>query len=251
MFRDLPTIAALGAFFLLAERLFPARPGQRILRPQFGVDFAHYVVNSFVVVAALGLALVPAMVIVAAAVPESVRGAVGAQPVWLQVVELTFVCDVAIYVSHRLTHVVPWLWRFHSIHHSATDVDWLVATRSHPVDLAFMRGSMILAGFALGFSPRAWALYAVYFTAQSLFLHANLRLPLGPLSVLYAGPEFHRWHHSDAPEARDRNFVTHFPWLDLLFGTLYLPAGRRPDRYGVDEAIPPAYLRQIAHPFRR
>src|SRR5205823_10261102 len=163
---------------VLVERLFPARHGQSILRRQFGVDLIHYVVNSFVVVAALGLVLVPAMVIVGAAVPASVRTAVGAQAVWLQVVELTLVCDVAIYVSHRLTHVVPWLWRFHSIHHSATNVDWLTTTRSHPVDLAFVRGAMILAGFALGFSPRAWTLYAIYFTCQSFFLHANIRLPL-------------------------------------------------------------------------
>jgi sterol desaturase/sphingolipid hydroxylase (fatty acid hydroxylase superfamily) len=251
MFHDLPIMAGLGALLVLVERLFPARDGQRLLRPQVGVDFAHYVVNSFVVVAGLGLVLMPAMVVVGAVVPGSVRAAVGAQRTWLQVLELTLVCDVAIYVAHRLTHVVPWLWRFHSIHHSATEVDWLTTTRSHPVDLAFTRGSMILAGFALGFSPRAWALYAIYFTAQSFFLHANVRLRLGPLSRLYAGPEFHRWHHSDAPEARDRNFVTHFPWLDLLFGTLYLPTGRRPDRYGVDDAIPAAYLGQLVHPFRR
>ena len=251
MFHDLPLVVGLGGSFLLVERLFPARDGQHVLRPQFGVDFVHYVVNSFVVVAGLGLVLMPAMVIVGALVPASVRAAVGAQSVWLQVVELTLVCDVAIYASHRLAHVVPLLWRFHSIHHSATEVDWLTTTRTHPVDLAFIRGAMILAGFALGFSPRAWALYAIYFTAQSFFLHANVRLPLGPLSLLYAGPEFHRWHHSDAPEARDRNFVTHFPWLDLLFGTLYLPTGRRPDGYGVEEAIPPAYLGQLLHPFRR
>src|SRR5262249_14387704 len=147
MLHDLPLIAGLGALFFLVERLFPARAGQRVLRPQVGVDFVHYVVNSFVVVAGLGFVLLPAMVVVGAVVPAGVRAAVGAQRLWLQVIELTLVSDVAIYVSHRLTHAVPWLWRFHSIHHSATDVDWLTATRSHPVDLAFMRGSMILAGF--------------------------------------------------------------------------------------------------------
>jgi sterol desaturase/sphingolipid hydroxylase (fatty acid hydroxylase superfamily) len=248
MLHDLPTILILGALFVVLERVLPLHRGQRVLRPEVGVDLLHYIVNSSVAAVGLGIVLMPLMVVVGALVPAGVRSAVGAQATWLQVIELTLVSDVAIYVGHRLTHVVPWLWRFHAIHHSATDVDWLTTTRIHPVDLVFTRGCMLLAGFALGFSARAWALYAVYYAAQSLFLHANIRVRLGPLSLLYAGPEFHRWHHSNAAEARDKNFVTHFPWLDWLFGTLYLP-GWSPDRYGTEEIIPDGYLRQLIHPF--
>ena len=69
------------------------------------------------------------------------------------------------------------------------------------------------------------------------------------MSVLYAGPEFHRWHHSREEEARDKNFVSHFPWIDLLFGTLYLPKTERPRRYGTRDAVAPSYLRQLAYPF--
>src|SRR5262249_1891370 len=147
-------------------------------------------------------------------------------------------------------HEIPWLWRFHSIHHSAVEVDWLTATRNHPVDLIFTRAWTLLPGYALGFSGRAWGIYASYFVVQSIFLHANIRFRLGRPSYVYAGPEFHRWHHSDTDEARDKNFVSHFPWLDLLFGTLYLPQEHRPSAYGTRDMVPDGYLRHLAYPFR-
>ena len=247
----LPGLPTLGfiALVVLVERLFPLHRDQRVWRTELRVDLVHYVVNSVIAGTALAVLLVPAMVLAAALVPAAVRARVAAAPLWAQLVALTLLSDLGIYVGHRLTHVVPWLWRFHAIHHSAREVDWLTATRTHPVDLVFLRAWMIVPGYALGIAGPVWALYTAYFAAQSLFLHANVRLRLGPLAVLYAGPEFHRWHHSDAPEARDKNFVTHFPWLDLLFGTLYLPRTGGPERYGTPDPVPSRYLRQLAYPF--
>jgi sterol desaturase/sphingolipid hydroxylase (fatty acid hydroxylase superfamily) len=248
---QLSTFLVVGATCVVLERLVPLHRGQKIWRADVAADLTHYVVNSFIAGLALLVLLAPVMVLVAAMVPASLRAAVAAAPLWQQLVALTVVSDVGIYVGHRLTHVIPWLWRFHAIHHSATEVDWLTASRNHPVDLVFVRSWMLLPGYALGISGHAFGLYAAYFAAQSLFLHANVRLPLGPLSVVYAGPEYHRWHHSDAPEARDKNFVSHFPWLDLLFGTFYLPKGKRPERYGTPDPVRRGYLRHLVHPFGR
>jgi sterol desaturase/sphingolipid hydroxylase (fatty acid hydroxylase superfamily) len=247
---DLLVFVGSGVFFLALERVRPLHGSQPILRAEVLTDLAHFVVNKCLVVAGLIVILMPAMLLADALVPTTLRAAVARQPAWLQFIELTLMADLGIYVGHRLTHIVPWLWRFHAIHHSARDVDWLTATRNHPVDLIFVRIWMLLPAYILGFSGPVWAAYLLYFALQSFFLHANVRLPLGRLGLLYAGPDYHRWHHSDAAAARDKNFVTHFPWLDLLFGTLYMPSDARPEHYGLHEPTPAGYVAQLVRPFR-
>src|ERR1051326_238222 len=133
-FSDLLRLLARGAPFLVLERLLPLHGRQKVWRSGVIADLAHYVVNSFILVAVLSVVLTPAMVLAAVVMPAGGRSAVAAEPVWVQFLALTLVSDLGIYVGHRLTHVVPWLWRFHAIHHSATEVDWLTTTRSHPVD---------------------------------------------------------------------------------------------------------------------
>ena len=86
------------------------------------------------------------------------------------------------------------------------------------------------------FDTRVLSIYFIYFALNSAFLHSNTRIHFGPLSFLYASPWLHRRHHSDHPEARDKNFVVHFHWIDALFGTLYLPK-EPPKTLGIDEPI--------------
>ena len=56
------------------------------------------------------------------------------QPYWLQFFEIVFLCDICIYCAHRLSHKYKLLWRFHKIHHTAEQLDWLAAYREHPLD---------------------------------------------------------------------------------------------------------------------
>ena len=74
----------------------------------------------------------------------------------------------------------------------------------------------------------------------------------GPLRYALASPGFHRWHHTSQEEGLDKNFAGLFPFIDLLFGTFYMPVGRRPERFGVlNEEVPEGLLGQLAYPFRR
>jgi sterol desaturase/sphingolipid hydroxylase (fatty acid hydroxylase superfamily) len=100
-----------------------------------------------------------------------------------------------------------------------------------------------LAPFAFTGSVLGW--FALYYALQSAFLHANLRVSLGRFRGLYATPDFHRWHHSDFPEARDRNFVSIFPWIDRLFGTEFR-ATESARSFGTDAAAP-SCITQIAY----
>ena len=86
---------------------------------------------------------------------------------------------------------------------------------------------------------------------HAVFIHANVRSACGWLERLLVTPRFHHWHHAAEPEAVDKNFAVHLPWLDRLFGTAYEPS-RWPARYGIAEGeAPEGVLAQLAWPFRR
>jgi sterol desaturase/sphingolipid hydroxylase (fatty acid hydroxylase superfamily) len=87
-------------------------------------------------------------------------------------------------------------------------------------------------------------------TAMALFVHANLNWTLGPLKYALATPVFHRWHHTLPDEGGNQNFAPMFAFWDVLFGTFYMPPGRLPTRYGVDDPqFPAGFLKQLAYPF--
>ena len=157
--------------------------------------------------------------------------------------------DLGFYWTHRLFHAVPWLWRFHSIHHSIEELDWLAATRVHPVDQILTKGVSLIPIVALGFSELAIGVYALLYHWQSFLIHSNVGFGFGPLRLLLASPEFHHWHHSSDREARDRNFAGQLSFLDALFGTLHMPRGEMPTAYGLDRPMPQRYAFQLLYPF--
>jgi sterol desaturase/sphingolipid hydroxylase (fatty acid hydroxylase superfamily) len=63
-------------------------------------------------------------------------------------------------------------------------------------------------------------------------------------------PEFHHWHHSAERDAHDRNFASLVASWDVLFGTVFLPKGRQPLHYGIDEHVPAGWIGRFFHPFR-
>ena len=67
----------------------------------------------------------------------------------------------------------------------------------------------------------------------------------GPFRYLVASPRFHRWHHTSEQEGLDRNFAGPFPWIDVVFGTFYMPEGREPQALGVAEAVPSGLRGQV------
>jgi lathosterol oxidase len=239
----------LSAIFVPIELLFGRLREQPIFRSEWRTDLWHFGVSHLLVQLTVFLTMAPAAIFFRWAVAPELQAAVAAQPLALQFVEVLVVADLSQYTVHRLFHQVPWLWRFHAIHHSSEAMDWLAGSRLHLVDVVATRAVSFLPLFALGLPARALTLYLVFVSFQAVFLHANVRLRFGPLRWLVATPEFHHWHHAQEPV--DRNFAVHLPCLDRLFGTAWLPGGF-PSHYGVaGERVPDGWLRQLAWPFRR
>jgi sterol desaturase/sphingolipid hydroxylase (fatty acid hydroxylase superfamily) len=234
--------------FIPLERLFAMHP-QKVFRRGWGNDLIFLFLNGMLI--KLGLVAVIVAVIFAAAwiVPSSFQAMVGGLPYWVQIPAVIVLSDLGFYWTHRMFHAVPWLWRFHSIHHSIEELDWLAAYRVHPLDQILTKGVSLVPVFALGFSEWAIGVYALLYQWQSVLIHSNVRVGFGPLRFLFVSPEFHHWHHSNHREARDRNFAGQLSFLDTLFGSFHLPRGQKPTTYGLDRPMPQRYLAQLLYPF--
>lgn len=228
----------LVAIFVPLERLLALHPA-KIWRKQVGVDLAWYFINSLLPAAIIAVPVAFLSHALNHLNPLGLYSAVGALPFWLKILLALFVNDIGAYWGHRATHAFPLLWRFHSVHHSAEHMDWLVNTRSHPFDIVFTHLSGLAPVYLLGlvstsgghFDPIA-AIITIAGTIWSFFIHANVRLRLGPLEWLISTPAFHHWHHTN-DENHNRNFAAIFPVIDLIFGTSWLP-NYWPPVYGID-----------------
>jgi lathosterol oxidase len=239
----------LALLFVPLERLF-ARVRQRIFRPGWRTDLAHFGVSHLMVQVTVFLTMLPAAWFFRWAVSDRFQAAVAAQPLWLQFFEAMFTADLLAYVAHRLFHEVPWLWRFHAIHHSSEQLDWLAGSRLHVVDIVVTRAFAFIPLYVLGFDSRAIYAYLTWASFHAVFIHSNLRFRFGPLRYLFATPQYHRWHHSAA--VHDKNYAVHLPVIDKLLGTFHLPGDSWPEAYGIPGSpVPEGYVGQLVYPLTR
>ncbi|MEF8718459.1 MAG: sterol desaturase family protein [Candidatus Accumulibacter necessarius] len=184
--------------------------------------------------------------------PAGFHDSVHGLPLWLTISAGLIVADIGSYWGHRLSHEIGFLWRFHAIHHSAEHIDFLVNGRAHPIDMVVTRMSGLLPLYILGLGSAGPAgsmlpiAITLIGTFMGFFLHANVRLRFGPLEWLVATPAFHHWHHSRTDHI-DHNYAATFPWIDRMFGTLYLPE-HFPADYGIQTPMPATLIGQLLSP---
>ena len=241
----LPVLFALVVPF---EKLFPRHRGQRIRRPGLGVDMGHALAAPALAFATLAVAVVigvstlawvPGLLLrpIVALIPDAILPFVGIA-----------LFDLAIYWVHRWSHEVPLLWRFHAVHHSTEHLDWVSGFRNHPLDGAIVAPPFVFL-LAAGFDATFTGVLVVVQILTGLFLHANVRWRLRPLHRVVITPEFHHWHHANEPDAHNTNYSVFLPLWDLVFGTYFMPKGRRPQRYGIGQPMPMTLLGQLREPF--
>ena len=176
-------------------------------------------------------------------------------PVWLEVVLAVILLDYTLYLWHVLTHRVPFLWRFHAVHHVDLDLDASTALRFHFAELALSvpwRAAQVLV---LGVSPLSFSVWQTLLFLSIMFHHSNLRLPFNferRLNRLLVTPRMHGIHHSIVLEETNSNWSSGLTLWDYLHGTLRLnvpqeeisiglPAYRQPEKVGL--------LKILAMPF--
>jgi len=157
-------------------------------------------------------------------------------PDWLILVLSMFLLDYFIYVWHRLNHRVPFLWRFHQVHHADMDMDITTAIRFHVGEMLLSIPFRLAVILTFGISPVALLVYEIIFEAATLFHHSNIKIPLGVeriLSRFIITPRIHGIHHSIVKEETDSNYSTVLNWWDRAHRTLRLNIAQRKIDIGI------------------
>jgi sterol desaturase/sphingolipid hydroxylase (fatty acid hydroxylase superfamily) len=238
--------------FVLIEKIFPLYKGQAVFRREWQTDMAHFVMNHFIV----GLILLTVNFLIHRVFGWMVRGnfqqIIQDIPFVFQLLLCILVADFMQYWTHRAYHEVPFLWRFHAVHHSAKTMDWLAGSRQHVLEVIFTRVCVLGPLYVFGFEKSVMDAYIIVVGFQAVFNHANVHLPWGPLKYLNVTPDFHHWHHSSDDAAIDKNYAAHYAFLDYLFGTVVKTDQKFPEKYGVvGDYMPSGFVQQQLFPFKK
>ncbi|PCI98020.1 MAG: hypothetical protein COB15_06720 [Flavobacteriales bacterium] len=249
-FLNLIKASGLSLLFLILifvpmEKIFPAKAKQKLFRLNWFLDFTfflgQYLLWSGLVLWALNIFNNS----LTSVIPNSFQTLIQSQPIILQSFEALIFSDLLIYWGHRLQHKVDFLWRFHKVHHSVEHLDWLAAHREHPIDSIYTIGLINLPAFIMGFPLETIAGVIAFRGIWAIYIHSNVRLPIGPIKMLIGAPELHHWHHS--LERDTGNYANISPIMDLIFRTYVCP-NKEPEKFGIKEKVPKNYLGQMVEP---
>lgn len=253
--RGAPLLTALFVLLLVAERLCPLRlrVDRWLRRVLVNVAIAA---PSFLV---LRLLLIPIVVMVAAWGESHQVGLVrwlGLPPVVAGVVALLLL-DYSMFLWHWLNHEVPFLWRFHHVHHTDLDLDVTTAFRFHFGEMLLSVAARSLQVLLAGASPTTALVYEILLEASTEFHHSNVRLPRGlerVLSWLIMTPRAHGIHHSVVTAETNSNYSNFLIVWDRLHRTIKLDVRQEDIVVGVPDYRDPRELNVVAlllMPFRR
>jgi sterol desaturase/sphingolipid hydroxylase (fatty acid hydroxylase superfamily) len=209
----LAVIAAMLSLFVL-ERVFPVAPKL--------AGFARLTKN--ISLAAVNAILSPLIVLPLTLLATGY--ALQWRPQWLEgglgFAFDTLVLDLWLYWWHRANHRLPFLWRFHEVHHLDETLDTTSAVRFHfgEVLLSSMARAVVILVLAVPFS--SVVVFEAAIALAAIFHHSNLRLPIGverALSAVIVTPSIHWVHHHAERRDTDSSYATVLSLWDRLFGS--------------------------------
>ncbi|MGB3343416.1 MAG: sterol desaturase family protein [Aequorivita sp.] len=246
------------------ELLFPWRKDQKVFRKDFWLDTFYMFFNFFL----LNLIVLIFLSNATAELFNDILGLVGWQLSNFQVLDLNalpfglglliffLVTDFVQWNTHRLLHRVPFLWNFHKVHHSVTEMGFAAHLRYHWMEPVVYK-SILYIPLAIigGFNVEAVAI--VHFTSLAIghLNHANLGWDYGILKYVLNNPKMHIWHHAkELPENKQygANFGLSLSVWDYVFNTHHLPYDGRDIELGFegDEEFPKDFAKQIIYPIK-
>ena len=178
-------------------------------------------------------------------------------PLWLKILATLVFMDFMLYVWHLLNHEMPFLWRFHRVHHSDLNMDVSTATRFHIGELTISAVIKISLIFFLGANPLGVVIFESSLVLCAQFHHSSLKVPEWVEKIywiLFVPPSMHRIHHSVIIKERNSNYGTIFSLWDRILGTLISHADQTRIRIGVgayQRAEKLHFLRLLVMPFTK
>jgi len=162
--------------------------------------------------------------------------------------------DLAIYWQHRVFHLIPYLWRFHEIHHCDKEMDLTTALRFHPGEILISALYKSLLIFLFRPSVEAYIVYEIILVSMALFNHANIKI--SPkfdkyLRLLVVTPNMHYTHHSVENRLMNLNFGNAFSFWDRIFISYTIERETKEGFgiKGIDQKKASSVLEQLKSPF--
>jgi sterol desaturase/sphingolipid hydroxylase (fatty acid hydroxylase superfamily) len=208
-------------FFLLLELAMPYRRPSISKLKRWLINLGLTAFNTV----ALRLVFGGAIVAVAAYVTQNQLGVLNmvALPYWAKLLITVAFMDLMLYVWHLLNHEMPFLWRFHRVHHTDLNMDVSSATRFHLGELVISACIKVGLVFFLGADLLGVTVFETALVLSAQFHHSSIKVPWWferIFWVLFVPPSMHRIHHSVKIKERDANYGTIFSLWDRVLGTM-------------------------------
>jgi sterol desaturase/sphingolipid hydroxylase (fatty acid hydroxylase superfamily) len=242
----------MTAIFIPLELFFPKNKSQTKFHEEWRTDLMYFVISHLFIQFFGIVTQKPAVLFFGWIGLDKIHLWVQNLPFLLALFLAFFTTDLFQYWAHRFFHTRVYLWRFHSIHHSTKSMDWLAGSRTHFMDIFFTRAMTFIPLYILGFSSTVFNVYIIFIAIHAVLIHANTRVNFGFLKYIFTTPQYHHWHHCEDPKYYGHNFASIFPFIDIIFGTYYLPGKKWPAGTGVHEAqYPKGFVKQSIYPFTK
>lgn len=141
-------------------------------------------------------------------------------PFWIKLFLSIFLLDLWMYTWHRLNHIMPFFWKFHSFHHRDEKMNTTTALRFHIAELLFSYPGKAFVCFVFGVSYTPLLIYEILFSTNVIVHHSNMYISErfdNVYRLLFASPLMHRIHHSNKAEETNSNFGAVFSFWDVIF----------------------------------
>ena len=254
-------LLGLSLLVFALEIIIPWRKKQPIFRKGFWLD-AFYMIFNFFLFSLIGY---NALSNVGVELFNDFLGLFGIDnlvaievqdfPVWAQLLIMFIIADFIQWNVHRMLHRVPWLWKFHQVHHSVKEMGFAAQFRFHFVETLVYKSAQYIPLAMIGFGIEQFFVVHMFSVFIGHLNHANLDWSYGPLGYVLNNPRMHIWHHAKALPPKHKygmNFGLSLSIWDYLFGTAYVPKSGKDLEIGFDgdERFPHDFTGQLTYPFK-
>ena len=254
-------LIGISLFFFTLELIKPWRENQPKFRKDFWLDafymFFNFFIFSMVGYHALSMVVSTAFndLLFSFGIENIIALKVDALPVWAQLLTLFVIRDFIQFNVHRILHAVPFLWKFHKVHHSVQQMGFSAHLRYHWMETIVYRTIEYIPLSMIGFGIDEFFIVHIIALSIGHFNHSNFTFPLGVLKYIFNNPEMHIWHHAKkipVENANGVNFGISLSVWDYLFKTNYIPYSGKNEPLGFDgiETYPESFSSLNSQPFQ-
>jgi sterol desaturase/sphingolipid hydroxylase (fatty acid hydroxylase superfamily) len=244
------------------ELIFPWRKNQKAIRKDFWLD-AFYMFFNFFIFSLIGYNAISTIGVEAF---NSFIGLFGIEnkvyiqldflPIWARFGMLFVLADFIQWSVHVMLHRVHWMWQFHKVHHSVTEMGFAAHLRYHWMENVFYKTALYIPLSMIGFGLNDLFVLHAFNILIGHLNHANMNITYGPLKYIFNNPAMHIWHHvKSVPESHPNgiNFGITLSVWDYLFKTAHVPHSGRDIELGFDEIekYPKGFGGQSLEPFKK